>query len=148
MMKLCNNYEEIIVTEQKLTEKFVEFYKIKKIILENTVELKLLMLMKIHLVVNVSRIALYQEQIERQKKIPPPLVEIEGEKEYKVKKILNRRDVRGKPKYLVRQKRYIAEKNTWKGLENLENVMDSAEEFEKEIREKEIRRLLLQYTWT
>ena len=148
MMKLCNNYEEVIVTEQKLTEKFVEFYKIKKIILENTVELELLMLMKIHLVVNVSRIALYQEQIERQKKIPPLLVEIEGEKEYKVKKILNRRDVRGKPKYLVRWKKYIAEKNTWKGLENLENVMDSAEEFEKEIREKEIRRLLLQYTWT
>ena len=148
MMKLCNNYEEIIVTEQKLTEKFVEFYKIKKIILENTVELKLLMLMKIHLVVNVSRIALYQEQIERQKKIPPPLVEIEGEKEYKVKKILNRRDVRGKPKYLVRWKRYITEKNTWKGLENLENVIDLAEEFEKEIREEEIRRLLLQYTWT
>jgi len=58
--------------------------------------------MKIHLVVNVSRIALYQEQIKRQKKIPSPLVEIEEEKEYKVKKILNRRDVRGKPKYLVR----------------------------------------------
>ena len=60
------------------------------------------MLMKIHLVVNVSRIALYQEQIKRQKKIPSPLVEIEEEKEYKVKKILNRRDVRGKSKYLVR----------------------------------------------
>ena len=51
--------------------------------------------------------------------------------------------MRGKPKYLVRWKRYIAEKNTRKGLENLENVIDSAEEFEKEIREEEIRRLLL-----
>ena len=46
MMKPCNNHEEVIITEQKLTEKFVESYKIKKIILENTVELELLMLMK------------------------------------------------------------------------------------------------------
>jgi len=44
---------------KKLTEKFVEPYKIKKIISENVVELELPMLMKIHLVVNVSRIALY-----------------------------------------------------------------------------------------
>ena len=38
--------------------------------------------MKIHLVINVSRIALYQKQIKEQKKIPSPPVEIEGEKEY------------------------------------------------------------------
>jgi len=44
---------------KKLMEKFVESYKIKKIISENTVELKLLILMKIYLVVNVSRITLY-----------------------------------------------------------------------------------------
>ena len=49
---------------KKLTEKFVELYKIKKII-ENTVELKLPVLMKIHLVVNVSRITMYQKQVER-----------------------------------------------------------------------------------
>jgi len=82
---------------KKLTEKFVGPYKIKKIILENTVELELLVLMKIHLVVNVSRVA-----IERQKKISSHLVEIDIKKEYKVEKILNRRDVRGKLKYLVR----------------------------------------------
>ena len=49
---------------KKLTEKFMELYKIKKIILENTVELELLALMKIHPVVNMSRIAMYQEQVE------------------------------------------------------------------------------------
>ena len=44
---------------KKLTEKFIMSYKIKKIISENMVELELLVSMKIHLVVNVSRIALY-----------------------------------------------------------------------------------------
>jgi len=58
----------------------VGLYKIKKIISENMVELELPVLMKIHLMVNVSRIALYQEQIERQKKISSPLVKIDGEK--------------------------------------------------------------------
>ena len=40
-------------------KKFVGLDKIKKIISENIVKLELLALMKIHLVVNVSRIVLY-----------------------------------------------------------------------------------------
>jgi len=97
---------------KKLAEKFVGSYKIKKIIPENVVELELLVSMKTHLVVSVSRIAMYQKQVKRYKKIPPLLVEIDREKEYKVEKILNRRNVRGKPKYLVRWKRYMVEKDT------------------------------------
>jgi len=38
----------------------------------------------------------------------------------------------------VRWKEYIAEEDTWEGLENLKNPMDLVEEFEKEIREEEI----------
>ena len=58
----------------------MEPYKIKKIISENTVELELLVSMKIYLLVNVSRIVTYQEQIKKQKKILSPLVEINREK--------------------------------------------------------------------
>ena len=54
---------------KKLIEKFIGSYKINKIISENTVELELLVLMKIYLVVNMSRITLYQKQVEIQKKI-------------------------------------------------------------------------------
>jgi len=43
---------------KKLIEKLVRSYKIKKIISENVVELGLPALMKIHPVVNVSRIVL------------------------------------------------------------------------------------------
>jgi len=46
---------------KKLTKKFVRLYKIKKIISENTVELELLASMKIHLIVNMSRIVIYQD---------------------------------------------------------------------------------------
>jgi len=41
---------------EKLTERFVGPYRIKKIVLSNTVELELPSTVKIHLVVNISRI--------------------------------------------------------------------------------------------
>jgi len=72
--------------DKKLTEKFVELYKIKKIILDNVVELELPVSIKIHLVVNVSRIVIYQEQVKEQKKILSPLVEIDRKKEYEIEK--------------------------------------------------------------
>ena len=65
---------------KKLTKKYIEPYKVKKIILENTVELELPVLLRIHLVVNVSRVMLYKEQVKGQKKILSPSVEIEKEK--------------------------------------------------------------------
>ena len=49
-------YQMIKRKTEKLTERFVGPYKIKKIVLINAVELKLLATIKIHLVVNVSRI--------------------------------------------------------------------------------------------
>jgi len=49
--------------------------------------------------------------------------------------------MRGKTKYLVRWKRYTAEEDIWEGLENLENIINLVEEFEKKIRKKEIRRV-------
>jgi len=75
---------------------------IKKIISENAVELELLMLLRIHLVVNVREIVKYWEQVEGQKKIPLSSIKVASEKEYKVEKILDRQERRGKLKYLVR----------------------------------------------
>ena len=77
---------------KKLTEKFIRPYVVRKIVLENVVELELPALLRIHPVVNVRRLVKYQEQVEGQKKIPPPLVEIDGEKEYEVEEILDRQE--------------------------------------------------------
>jgi len=116
---------------KKLTEKFIGPYVVRKIVSENVVELELLVLLRVHPVVNVRRLVKYQEQVEGQKKIPPLPVEVDGEKEYKVEEILNRQERRGKTRYLVKWKGYTAEENMWEGLENLKNAREKIEEFEK-----------------
>jgi len=65
---------------EKLIERFIESYKIKKIVSPNVVELKLPSTVKIHSVVNVSRIQRYIEQVERKRKEQLALVIIEKEK--------------------------------------------------------------------
>ena len=76
-----------------------------------------------------------------EKDTPKPVI-IEGEEEFKVKKILNKRMVRGKEKFLVRWKGYTVEEDTWESRENLENAKELVEEFEREYGEEveELRR--------
>ena len=75
---------------EKLIKRFVGPYKIKKIISLNPVELELPNTVKIHPVVNVSRIHKYIGQVEGQKKKQPALVIIEEREEWKVERILNK----------------------------------------------------------
>jgi len=55
----------------------------------------------IHPVVNVSKLQLYKPQVEKQKVTKLAPVMIEGEEEYEVEKILNKRKIRGRDKFLV-----------------------------------------------
>jgi len=75
---------------EKLTERFIGPYKVKKIVLANAVELELPSTIRIHPVVNISRIYRYIGQVEGQRKEQPALVIIEGEEEWEVKRILNK----------------------------------------------------------
>ena len=121
---------------EKLTEHFVGPYKIKGIISSNVIELKLPKSIKIHPVVNVSRVQLYKLQVEGQKKILPKLVIIEREEEFEVEKILNKKMVREKKKFLVRWKGYITEEDTLENRKNLENAKELVEEFEREYKKE------------
>jgi len=86
---------------EKLTEQFMDLYKIKKIILTNTVKLELPLTIKIHLVVNISRVQLYRPQVKGQKVVLLQPVVIDKKKEYEIEKILNRKKVQEKNKFLV-----------------------------------------------
>ena len=85
--------------------------------------------MSIHLVVNISRIVQYKEQVGGQKKEEGKPIEIKGVKEWEIEKILNKRKIRGVEKYLVRWKRFIAEYDTWEKKENLGNAEEVLDKF-------------------
>jgi len=86
---------------KKLTEQFVGPYQVKGIISTNAIELDLPGIVKIHLVVNVSRVQKYKDQVEGQKKEQLAPVIIKGEEEYKMEKILNKKKFRERDQYLV-----------------------------------------------
>ena len=127
-------YQMVGRRTEKLTERFVGPYRVKKIVLSNAIELELPSTVKIHPVVNVSRVRKYVGQVEGQKKEQLLPVIIEGEEEWEVERILNKQRIRGKDKFLVRWKGFTAESDTWEGRENLKNAQDAIEEFEREYR--------------
>ena len=94
-------YQMVGRRTEKLMERFVGPYKVKKIMSANVVKLELPSTIRIHPVVNVSRIHRYIGQIEGQRKEQPAPVIIEGEEEQKVERILNKQWIREKDKYLV-----------------------------------------------
>jgi len=77
-------YQMVRRRTEKLTERFVGPYRVKEIVSSNTVKLELPSTVKIHLVVNISRVRQYVGQIEEQRKEQLALVIIKGEEEWEV----------------------------------------------------------------
>ena len=86
---------------KKLIERYIEPYMVEEIVSKNMVKLKLPASMRIHPVVNISRIVRYRELLKKQriKELKP--VEVDGVEKQEVEEILNKRKVRGVMKYLV-----------------------------------------------
>ena len=61
-------YQIVGKRTEKLIKRFVGSYKVQKIVSSNAVKLELPSTVKIHLVVNVSRIQCYVGQVEEQRK--------------------------------------------------------------------------------
>jgi len=94
-------YQMVRKRTEKLTERFISPYRVKEIVSSNTVKLELPSTVKIHPVVNISRVRRYVGQVKGQRKEQLAPVIIEGEEEWEMEQILNKRKIRGKDKYLV-----------------------------------------------
>ena len=116
---------------KKLTERYVRPYTIEEVVSLNAVKLRLPSSMRIHPVINVSRIVRYKEQVKGQKKEEGKPIEVEGIEEWEVEKVLNKKKIRGVEKYLIRWKGFTVEGNSWEGKENLKNAEKLIEEFER-----------------
>jgi len=117
---------------KKLTERYVGPYVIDEVVSSNAVKLRLPSSMRIHLVVNISQIVRYKEQIKEQKKKGGKPIEVEGVEEWEVEKILNKKKVRGVEIYLIWWKGFTVEGDTWEKRENLKNAEELIKEFKQE----------------
>ena len=124
---------------RKLVDQYVGLYTIEEMVSTNVVKLQLPISMRIHLVVNISWIVRYKEQVERQKREEAKPIEVKGVEEQEAEKILNKRKIKGVEKYLVQQKGFTAEHDTWKREEDLGNAREAVGEFERRM-SAEIRR--------
>ena len=66
---------------KKLANQYISLYFIKKVVFTNIVKLQLSTSIRIHLVVNISWIVWYKEQVEEQKLEKVKLVEVKEVKE-------------------------------------------------------------------
>ena len=121
-------------------ESFIGPYRVKKIVLSNIVELEFQYSKNTSSSKCQQDMKIYRTSTGIKKQ--PALVIIEGKEEWEVKKILNKQWIRENDKYLVRQKGFTVESDTWEGKENLENIKEVIEEFEKEYQQdiEDIRR--------
>ena len=62
---------------KKLTQGYIRPYVVEEIVIKNVVKLKLLASIRIHLVINVSRVVRYKEPMKGQKVEKPKLIEVD-----------------------------------------------------------------------
>ena len=116
---------------KKLTERWLGPYDITKHIGDNTLELRLPRSMKIHPVVNISRVKPYKEHLEGQPTFKPSLVQVteDREVEFEVESIIDSQWKGCHLEYLVHWKGYSDEDRTWEPKGNLSNVLEAIKDF-------------------
>ena len=116
---------------KKLTERWLGPYDITKHIGDNAIELRLPRSMKIHPVVNISRVKPYKEHLEGQPTFKPGPVQVteDREIEFEVETIIDSRWKGRHLEYLVHWKGYSDEDRTWEPKGNLANASEAIKDF-------------------
>ena len=122
---------KLIRASKKLTEQWLGPYDITKRIGDNTIELWLPRSMKIHPVVNISRVKPYKEHLEGQPTFKPGPVQVTKNKkiEFEVESIIDSHWKGRYLEYLVQWKGYTNEDRTWEPKGNLSNVQNTIKQF-------------------
>ena len=126
------NLQMLNRASKKLTERWIGPYEISSV-MPNAVELKLPKMLRIHPVVNISRVKPYLGPLPGQPVSHPGpiLVTEDHDKEYEVDTVVDSRIYKGKLQYLVHWKGYNESERTWEPVSNLKNSPEIVEQFHK-----------------
>jgi hypothetical protein len=114
----------------KLAERRIGPYPVIKMVGLNAVELRLPPSIKIHPVVNISRVHPYHApMLEGQGSTPQPPIIIGEEEEFEVECILNSRIHRNRLQFLIKWQGYTGEHNTWEDENDCRHVKVKISEF-------------------
>jgi len=121
----------------KLTEKYIGPFKIKQVMGPNAYMLDLPPSLKIHPVLNISKLKAYREGSEVNPhrpapyaRPPPESVKEDGAEVYEVGQILARRGSGARTQFLVKWKGYPTWEATWQSRASLAQAKELLEEFE------------------
>jgi hypothetical protein len=133
---------------KKLTERWLGPYDITKTVGDNAVKLHLPKTMRIHPMVNISRVRPYKEPLEGQTSIRPGPVKVteDREIEYEVDHIVNVRKKGQHMEYLVHWKGYTEEDRTWEPKGNLENAKTALDLFHERNPRVNLRMMFSEHT--
>jgi hypothetical protein len=121
----------------KLTEKYIGPFKVKRVVGANAYELDLPPGLKIHPVLNITKLKAYREGVEVNPHRPAPhsrpapeSVEDDGAEVYEVEEILARRGRGARTQFLVKWKGYPTWEATWQSRASLAQAAELLDEFE------------------
>jgi hypothetical protein len=145
---LSTNNLKVTRASKKLTERWLGPYDITKTVGDNVVKLHLPKTMRIHPVVNISRVRPYKEPLEGQTSIRPGPVKVTEDKEieYEVDHIVNVRKKGQHMEYLVHWKGYTEEDRTWEPKGNLENAKAALDLFHARNPQVNLRMMFSEHT--
>ena len=128
-----DNLRMLNCASKKLTEKWIGPYEVTQVT-PNAVELKLPKTLRIHPVVNVSRVKPYLGPLPSQPVSRPSPIQVseERDEEYKVDYIVASHIYRCQLQYLVHWKGYEEHEHTWEPASNVKNAPLVVEHFYKE----------------
>ena len=128
-----DNLRMLNCASKKLTEKWIGPYEVTRVT-PNAVELKLPKTLRIHPVVNVSRVKPYLGPLPGQPVSRPGPIQVseERDEEYKVDYIVASRIHRCQLQYLVHWKGYEEHEHTWEPASNVKNAPLVVERFYRE----------------
>jgi hypothetical protein len=89
--------------------------------------------LRMHPVFHVSLLRLFQEGTRQQK--PPPPVEVQGELEWEVEKVLGERGTKNRKQFLVQWKGYGPEDTSWQPAKNLAAAQEAIRDFRQSKRD-------------